>query len=59
MKKFKTIQHTVTSPFVNMGPIKLRQPLPIRGIENVDPFLLLHHYGPYAISELSTQIWIA
>jgi redox-sensitive bicupin YhaK (pirin superfamily) len=53
MKKFKTIQHIVTSPFVNMGPIKLRQPLPIQGIENVDPFLLLHHYGPYAISEFS------
>ncbi|MDA9339770.1 pirin family protein [Polaribacter sp.] len=53
MKKFKTIQHIVTSPFVNMGSIKLRQPLPIQGIENVDPFLLLHHYGPYAISEFN------
>jgi redox-sensitive bicupin YhaK (pirin superfamily) len=53
MKKFKTIQHIVTSPFVNMGPIKLRQPLPIKGIENVDPFLLLHHYGPYTISEFN------
>lgn len=36
-----------------MGPIKLRQPLPTMGIENVDPFLLLHHYGPYAISEFN------
>ena len=53
MKRLKTIQHTVASPFVNMGPIKLRQPLPIQGIENVDPFLLLHHYGPYAISEFN------
>ena len=53
MKKYKTIQHKVTSPFVNMGPIKLRQPLPTEGIENVDPFLLLHHYGPYAISEFN------
>lgn len=53
MKRLKTIQHTVASPFVNMGPIKLRQPLPIEGIENVDPFLLLHHYGPYAISEFN------
>lgn len=49
----KTIQYTVASPLVNMGPIKLRQPLPTQGIENVDPFLLLHHYGPYAISEFS------
>ena len=53
MKKLKSIQHKVTSPFVNMGAIKLRQPLPIEGIENVDPFLLLHHYGPYAISEFN------
>jgi hypothetical protein len=36
-----------------MGPIKLRQPLPTMGVESVDPFLLLHHYGPYAISEFS------
>ena len=53
MKKYKTIQHKVQSPLVNMGAIKLRQPLPTAGIENVDPFLLLHHYGPYAISEFS------
>nr|WP_274704091.1 pirin family protein [Polaribacter marinus] len=36
-----------------MGAIKLRQPLPSDGVENVDPFLLLHHYGPYAISEFN------
>ena len=53
MKKLKSIQHKTASPFVNMGPIKLRQPFPIQGIENVDPFLLLHHYGPYAISEFN------
>ncbi|WP_405605451.1 pirin family protein [Polaribacter sp. Asnod1-A03] len=53
MKTLKSIQHKVASPLVNMGPIKLRQPLPSNGIENVDPFLLLHHYGPYAISEFS------
>ncbi len=53
MKMYKTIQHKVTSPLVNMGPIKLRQPLPTKGIENVDPFLLLHHYGPYVISEFN------
>ena len=50
MKNLKTIQHRVESPFVNMGPIRLRQPLPTEGIDQVDPFLLLHHYGPYAIS---------
>lgn len=53
MKNLKTIQHKVGSPLVNMGPIKLRQPLPTEVVENVDPFLLLHHYGPYAISEFN------
>lgn len=51
--KQKTIEHKVGSPLVNMGPIKLRQPIPTEGIEQVDPFLLLHHYGPYAISEFN------
>lgn len=49
----KSIQHQVGSPLVNMGPIRLRQPIPTEGIEQVDPFLLLHHYGPYAISEFN------
>lgn len=53
MKTYKTTQKLVSSPLVNMGPIKLRQPLPTQGLENVDPFLLLHHYGPYAISEFN------
>ena len=53
MKTYKTIQNSVTSPLVNMGSIRLRQPIPTQGIENVDPFLLLHHYGPYAISEFN------
>lgn len=53
MKNLKTIQHKVGSPLVNMGPIRLRQPIPTEGIEMVDPFLLLHHYGPYAISRFN------
>ena len=53
MKILKSIQHNIESPFVNMGAIRLRQPLPSEGVENVDPFILLHHYGPYAISEFN------
>ena len=51
MKTLKTIQQKTGSPMVNMGPIRLRQPIPSHGIEQVDPFILLHHYGPYSISE--------
>ncbi|CAA0163221.1 conserved hypothetical protein [Tenacibaculum maritimum] len=52
-KVLKGIDYKVGSPLVNMGVIKLRQPLPNKHIENIDPFLLLHHYGPYVISEFS------
>ncbi len=50
MKTLRTIQHKTDSPMVNMGPIQLRQPIPNREMSQVDPFILLHHYGPYAIS---------
>lgn len=49
--KTNSIKHIGRSNFVNMGPIRLRQPLPTQQIEMIDPFVLLHHYGPYEISE--------
>ncbi|WP_298345743.1 pirin family protein [uncultured Algibacter sp.] len=49
--KLNTIKSIGRSDFVNMGPIQLRQPIPTRTIDNIDPFILLHHYGPYEISE--------
>ncbi len=49
--KLNTIKNVGKSDFVNMGPIKLRQPLPTKEIDMVDPFILLHHYGPYEIDE--------
>lgn len=53
MKIYKSVKHLEFSPLVNMGPIRLRQPIPTQEVENVDPFILLHHYGPYAISEFN------
>ncbi|WP_396601203.1 pirin family protein [Algibacter sp. R77976] len=49
--KLNTIKTIGRSDFVNMGPIQLRQPIPTQHINNIDPFILLHHYGPYDISE--------
>ena len=49
--KLKTINRVGQSYFVNMGPIQLRQPIPTQHIDIIDPFILLHHYGPYDISE--------
>ncbi|MCD2259067.1 pirin family protein [Psychroserpens luteolus] len=49
--KLNTIKRAGKSHFVNMGPIRLRQPFPTQAIEMIDPFILLHHYGPYEISK--------
>ncbi len=49
--KLNTIKRVGRSDFVSMGPIELRQPIPTQDIEMVDPFILLHHYGPYRIDE--------
>jgi len=48
--KQNTIKKVGRSDLVNMGPIRLHQPLPTKAIENIDPFILLHHYGPYEIN---------
>lgn len=44
--KIKKINKIINSKEVMMGPVKLNQPLPVAGLEQVDPFLLLHHAGP-------------
>ena len=49
--KLNTIKTVGRSDFINMGPIELRQPIPTSKIEMVDPFILLHHYGPYTINK--------
>tara|TARA_B100000809_G_C15129172_1_gene527621 strand:- start:1877 stop:2749 length:873 start_codon:yes stop_codon:yes gene_type:complete len=46
-----TIKRAERSHFVDMGPIRLRQPFPTQHIKMIDPFVLLHHYGPYEINE--------
>jgi len=48
--KLNTIKTVGRSDLVNMGPIRLRQPIPTQTIERIDPFVLLHHYGPYEIN---------
>ncbi len=53
MKSYKSIKQLGRSPFVDMGPVRLRQPIPTEELQHMDPFLLLHHYGPFAISEFN------
>ncbi len=49
--KLNSIKRVGPSDHVMMGPVRLRQPIPTQEIPMIDPFVLLHHYGPYEISE--------
>ena len=42
----KKINRIISSQEVMMGPIKLHQPLPNPQLDQVDPFILIHHGGP-------------
>lgn len=42
--KNRTIKQSIASNKVNMGGIVLEQPLPTRDIDQLDPFLLIHHW---------------
>jgi quercetin 2,3-dioxygenase len=41
---YRNIDKQIAAPLVSMGPIQLRQPIPIAGTEQISPFLLLHHF---------------
>ena len=49
---YNSAKNIGTSEFVMMGDIRLRQPLPTNEIEMIDPFILLHHYGPFVVNKV-------
>jgi len=44
--KLRTIKTTSYAHEFPMGPMRVKQPLPARHVEQVSPFILLHHAGP-------------
>ena len=42
----RSIEKVVDAENVMMGKFKISQPLPVKEVRQVDPFLLLHHAGP-------------
>lgn len=42
----RSIEKIVTAEDVMMGQFRISQPLPVKELRQVDPFLLLHHAGP-------------
>jgi quercetin 2,3-dioxygenase len=45
MKK-RTVAHILPSREIDMGGLRIKQPLPTARVEQISPFLLLHHFGP-------------
>lgn len=45
--KLKTVQQVTTAMPVQMGNDHIYQPFPSHALRQVDPFILLHHWGPY------------
>ena len=39
----RSIQRVIRSEDVQMGHLTIKQPIPVRGLKQVDPFILLHH----------------
>ncbi|WMJ74990.1 pirin family protein [Cytophagaceae bacterium ABcell3] len=47
--KKRTVSKVVKASSSKIGFITMKQPLPTRGIDQIDPFLLLHHHGPHEV----------
>lgn len=43
--KNKTVRHTLPAEMIDMGGLPVRQALPTQRVEQVGPFMLLHHSG--------------
>lgn len=44
MSTFRKIKSIHTAPEVQMGEVTLRQAFPVQGLEQISPFILLHHF---------------
>lgn len=44
MKNYREIKSSHLAPEVQMGDIRLRQAFPLNGLEQISPFILLHHF---------------
>jgi redox-sensitive bicupin YhaK (pirin superfamily) len=51
----KKIQTQTYGQQLKMGPLKVRQPLPAPNLDQVSPFILLHHAGPTAQAPNGTK----
>jgi hypothetical protein len=47
--KSRTIAHILKGETTKVGSMTVKQPLPTMQIDQIDPFLLLHHFGPATV----------
>jgi redox-sensitive bicupin YhaK (pirin superfamily) len=47
--KLRSIANILPAKAMEMGRITIHQPLPTQQVEQIDPFLLLHHFGPWEV----------
>ncbi len=47
----RTIANILPAQALQMGPVEIHQPLPTQRVEQIDPFLLLHHFGPWTVED--------
>lgn len=48
--KSRTIAHILKGETMRMGEFEVNQPLPTMRVDQIDPFLLLHHFGPINVA---------
>jgi redox-sensitive bicupin YhaK (pirin superfamily) len=47
--KLRSVANIFPAQAMKMGPVTIHQPLPTQKVEQIDPFLLLHHFGPWTV----------
>lgn len=58
MNVYKQIQSIKEAPEVMMGEIRLRQAIPTYGVEQISPFILLHHFN-FTIAPGEDRFYVA
>jgi hypothetical protein len=47
---YRSVANILPAHALRMGPIEIHQPLPTQRVAQIDPFLLLHHFGPWDVA---------
>lgn len=47
---YRPVADLLPAQELDMGGTIVKQPLPTQKVERIDPFLLLHHFGPYKVA---------